>query len=722
MSELLRGYAVLSLCGWAAFPLVHRLLKALPDRGYALCRCFGWVLTAWLAWILAWATGRPLTTHLALGSIAFVGLSCWLPTIVGRSEDDGPLSLPRRKPGLVACIEALFLAGCLLFGALQARNPAVDPDSERFMDYAFLRASLRSPGLPIMDPWFAGREAAYYHFGYALVAFLVRAGGADPARFFTAAVALPYALLWIGCFGVGVALTGRLRGGAWAAFLVLGAGNLKWIGQGVGALRPGSFDWFAPSRAIEGTITEFPWFSLLWGDLHPYAIALPIVACGLAFVLAEGSEARSRGAIEPGGTRSARIAAGRAPGFALVAGAALAAHPWDFPFLLGAALAVTLAAGGPRKLARLSAVGIAGALSCVLYLPFLKGLVPGARGVGWVALRSAPGEWLAAYGPFVLLAALASPVLAFRGRPGLHEEGEARHGERLALVLAAFALLTALLGEVLYVRDLFEPTPLVRMNTIFKLHRFAWLLLGLASSPLVERLLAPGSPAAARLAGLRRGAGPAVVLVVLAGASVYPILGTAAWLRARESEARRQTDGAARAALLPGADAEALFRATSPGDAAAAFFIARTAGAHDILLEEAGEPYTWSSRISTFTGVPAVLGWGNHEAVWRQGWAEVQRRGADVAAIYEHPGSSEACDQLRAYGVKWMVVGDRERQRYGAAVAGVGRLANPVFAGDGTEVYLAGEVCAAAGRSAGGEFPAVRHERAGAAPRAAERP
>src|SRR3989454_945325 len=433
---------------------------------------------------------------------------------------------------------------------------------------------------------------------------------------------------------------------------------------------------------------------------------------------------RSRGgsAGARGGRGRARVGGGGAAGFALVAGGARGAPPGISPSLLGAPLGVARAAGGPGRLARLSAVGIAGALSCVLYLPFLKGLVPGARGVGWVALRSAPGEWLAAYGPFVLLAALASPVLAFRGRPGLHEEGEARHGERLALVLAAFALLTALLGEVLYVRDLFEPTPLVRMNTIFKLHRFAWLLLGLASSPLVERLLAPGSPAAARLAGLRRGAGPAVVLVVLAGASVYPILGTAAWLRARESEARRQKDGAARAALLPGADAEALFRAISPGDAAAAFFIARTAGAHDILLEEAGEPYTWSSRISTFTGVPAVLGWGNHEAVWRQGWAEVQRRGADVAAIYEHPGSREACDRLRAYGVKWMVVGDRERQRYGAAVAGVGRLANPVFAGDGTEVYLAGEVCAAAGRSAGGEFPAVRHERAGAAARAAERP
>jgi len=165
---------------------------------------------------------------------------------------------------------------------------------------------------------------------------------------------------------------------------------------------------------------------------------------------------------------------------------------------------------------------------------------------------------------------------------------------------------------------------------------------------------------------------------------------------ARKADVLRQNDGRARAALLPGADAEALFRALSPGDAAAAAFVARASGARDALLEETGDAYTWSSRISTFSGVPAVLGWGNHEAVWRQGWDEVLRRGVDVAAVYAHPGFGEACDRMRAYGVTWIVVGDRERRRYGPSVGEMARLAQPVFTSDGTDVFRASEICTAA--------------------------
>ena len=259
------------------------------------------------------------------------------------------------------------------------------------------------------------------------------------------------------------------------------------------------------------------------------------------------------------------------------------------------------------------------------------------------------------------------------------------------------------IGRVI-VRDLFESTPFSRMNTVFKLHRFAWLLLGVASSPPLERLLAAraargapaGTPEASRRDLLRRWAGRAALGVVLTGALVYPLFGTAAWLRARKADVLRQSDDPARAALLTGADAEALFRALSPGDAAAAAFIARASRARDALLEETGDAYTWSSRISTFSGVPAVLGWGNHEAVWRQGWDEVQRRGVDVAAIYAHPGSREACDRLRAYAVAWIVVGDRERRRYGPSVREMARLAPPAFTSDGTDVFRASEICAAA--------------------------
>jgi len=261
------------------------------------------------------------------------------------------------------------------------------------------------------------------------------------------------------------------------------------------------------------------------------------------------------------------------------------------------------------------------------------------------------------------------------------------------MALGACGLLTALFCELAYVRDLFAPTPLARMNTVFKLYSFAWLLLALASARWIESLLGP----ARRTLDFRRWAGRAVVALVLGAALVYPVCGTAAWLRGRAIESERH-EGAARAALLPGADAEALFRARFPGDAAAAAFVARSAAEGESLVEETGEPYTWSSRISTFSGVPSVLGWGNHEAIWRGGWDEIQRRTADIAFVYTHPGTEEGCDRLRRFGASWIVAGGLERQQYGPSVDDLAGLARPVFASAGTEVYSVDDVCARATR------------------------
>ena len=187
------------------------------DRGYSLCRCFGVILAATIGWLLAAAARRPLTTGIAgLAVLLAAMLSGAVAVAVRRTsgtrrpgDGEGLADFLRSGAKWIVCVEVLFLGGLLLFSWIQWHNPAVDPDSERFMDYALLRGCLRSPGLPIPDPWFAGRDVAYYHFGYAMVAFLVRAAGAEPAHFFITAIALQHALLWAGAFGVGLALTRR---------------------------------------------------------------------------------------------------------------------------------------------------------------------------------------------------------------------------------------------------------------------------------------------------------------------------------------------------------------------------------------------------------------------------------------------------------------------------------------------------------------------------------
>ncbi|HXH28022.1 MAG TPA: DUF2298 domain-containing protein, partial [Candidatus Polarisedimenticolia bacterium] len=287
MGATLGGYLVVSACGWAIAPLLSRLLDDLPDRGHGVSRIVGLVLATGVAFGAVGLLGRPLNRAMAIGSIGLVAVVSWLVrrilppgTAVGT---DPPGAVAPRVA--IAWEEGLFLLGVVLFAWIQSRNPSIDPDSERFMDYAFLRSYLRAPGLPAPDPWLSGTPMNYYSFTYAVAAFVVRGAGGGPAGMFTTVVALLSALIWVGAFGVGLAMTGRPRGGVIASFLVLGAGNLQWLAQWFhrGSLLP--FDWFAPARAITGGITEFPWFSLLWGDLHPYILGLALVIAALAIPL-----------------------------------------------------------------------------------------------------------------------------------------------------------------------------------------------------------------------------------------------------------------------------------------------------------------------------------------------------------------------------------------------------------------------------------------------------
>lgn len=699
MPEFLRAYLVTTLCGWSVFPLLRAVLGRLPDQGYAVSRSFGLVLSAWLAWMAAGAAGRPLSQPLALGSALALGGACWAIALWCRrrgglrSRETHPSAPdPGRAPWRpIVLVEILFVSGLLLFTWIGRHNPAVDPDSERFMDYAILRADLRSPGPPVTDPWLAGTDLAYYHFGYAVAAFLVRCGGGDPARAFTSAVALQHALVWIGAFGIGLALCRRARGGLAAAFLVLGAGNLEWMRQwahnGIGT----RLDWFASSRVIADAISEFPWFSMLWGDLHPYVLALPMVACALAFPLAEslpGSDAAGGGRNMPGG-------AVRPICFAVVCGALFATHPWDLPIVALAAPALILVGAGDRRPARAALWAAVPALSWLPFLPFLRGLTGAHRAIVPVQRGSDPVEWLMAFGPFVLLAGCGAIVLPGPGARVTGSDDPAdRVRARIALALAVLGALCAVVPEWVYLSDLFEATPMARMNTVFKLHRLAWLLLGIAAAWLLEPLWRCGGR---RGVAVRAGAG-----LTVAAALVYPVLGTSSWLQARRAEVRGLDDPGARAALGPGADAEALFRALYPGDAAAADFVARAAAPGDVVLEETGEPYTWSSRIGTFSGVPTVLGWGNHEAVWRQDWSPILKRSDDVAAIYRAEGPDEACPLLSSYGVRFVVVGERERRRYGPGAGRFASAAAPVFSREGTRVHDAGMICGSRPADGGG--------------------
>ncbi|MGH2442649.1 MAG: DUF2298 domain-containing protein, partial [Chloroflexota bacterium] len=117
-----------------------------------------------------------------------------------------------------------------------------------------------------------------------------------------------------------------------------------------------------------GDISEFPYFTYLFADLHPHLMAFPMTAAALAFAVQ----------LVRGGYSGIwrRILAGVSGG--LLLGAIAATNPWDYPtYLVVIALGALIGALGLRR--RLSwslvtaplfwIIGLA-AVSFVLYLPF----------------------------------------------------------------------------------------------------------------------------------------------------------------------------------------------------------------------------------------------------------------------------------------------------------------------------------------------------------------
>src|SRR5690606_30890689 len=73
-----------------------------------------------------------------------------------------------------------------------------------------------------------------------------------------------------------------------------------------------------------------------------------------------------------------------------------------------------------------------------------------------------------------------------------------------------------------------------------------------------------------------------------------------------------------------------------------------------------------ASRISTMTGVPTLLGWKEHEHLWRRGasWQGViDGRARTVDALYAGP-PHRLRERLREAGITYVVVGRVERRRY----------------------------------------------------------
>ena len=213
-------------------------------------------------------------------------------------------------------------------------------------------------------------------------------------------------------------------------------------------------------------------------------------------------------------------------------------------------------------------------------------------------------------------------------------------------MLIAIAALLLIGPELFYVVDVFNN----RMNTMFKLYYQAWVLLAVASSYALYYLVSRYSGAGARIRV------PGYVwagLVVLGGvASVYYPL----------AAGYSKTSGLAGEATLDGL---AYVAQESPAEFAAIQWLKKNHSQGDAIVEAIGDDYSSHGRVSASTGIPTILGWIGHEEQWRGSRKPFEGRPEAVESLYQSADPQEAREILDRYGVTYIIVGPRERAKYG---------------------------------------------------------
>jgi uncharacterized membrane protein len=108
------------------------------------------------------------------------------------------------------------------------------------------------------------------------------------------------------------------------------------------------------------------------------------------------------------------------------------------------------------------------------------------------------------------------------------------------------------------------------------------------------------------------------------------------------------------------------------------------------VVEAIGGDYTEAARVSTFSGLPTLMGWVGHELQWRGDRPELRVRPEVVDQIYRSNSQSELARLFKNYGIQYLFFGNLERDKYGADAQGrLDRMLPVAYSRGGTTIYAA---------------------------------
>lgn len=776
---LLVWYLVISLLGLIVYPLVRLVFKGLPDKGYPFARLTAILLLAYFTWLVASVGGQ-------FSRLTIIGVISGLVLVNGflaYHQREGLLLELRTRKRYFLKVELVMLALFALMLFIRWSNPDLwHPwrGGEKPMDLSYFTAVLKSTVFPPYDPWYAGGYINYYYFGFVIAAVPTKLLGIVPAVAYNFIIPTFFALTGLGAFSIGWNLISNRKlssdpvtleenriserrsfnAGIISLVFTLIIGNLgsvrmiwkgfqkiaapggviedgkwfehiTWFIKGLGEyakgvnLPIGIGEWYwTPSRALPGdTITEFPFFTFTYADLHAHMIALPITILMLGWAISILYNRWNRKDIKPVRFTLEVVATLLFGGLCL--GILRTTNTWDLPTYLGLIIVVITYTifkyGEPpqrfipqwpiwlRKAAYIALIIVFLVMvSSIFFLPFAKYYAQAYGSIDrWTGDHSPLGSYLVHWGlPLFLIVTwfiwetrewlAATPASSLnKVKPYLV------YLQVLTMLFAAILILITLLGikigwfvGLLAVWDLIllmRPgqndqkravlfmigTALVltlfvelfvlvgdvgRMNTVFKFYYQAWTLLSISAAAALLWLI----PAVKTI--WKEGIlsiWQVALGILLVGACLYPVTAATDKIRDRMSEFTPRTlDGLEFMKTSTYADMDRLMDLSQ--DYRAIQWIQQNVKGSPVIVEANTVEYKWGNRYTIYTGLPGVLGWNWHQ---RQQRGAIDHNGIadrliEIPEFYLTEDVEIARRFIEKYDVEYIILGQLELAYY----------------------------------------------------------
>ena len=684
----LTWWEMLFLLGLVFMPVTSRMFRGFDDNGWMFSKVLAVAVCGYVQWLLTCLKITPftgitcviLTVICCLGSLLY-GIKC---------KNRLPDSLPRKQAALVYQEELLYFLVFLFWTYLAGFHPAAH-GTEKYMDFGFMQAMMRSTTLPTQDMWYAGKPFNYYYGGQYLAVFLTKLTGTNVEvtynlmRTMVAAFAflLPFSL-------VRQMLKDKLRtgrewsfclGGILAGMAVSMSGNLHYIIYGIilRLLKIKTDYWFPSSTryigfdsAVTGdeTIHEFPSYSFVLGDLHAHVINvfLVLTVLGILYSWMKTNSGKS--------WRQREIGL-----LGLLLGMFLFSNTWDF-MIYYVVICGTLLFGNLKRYSSGSFISQALKWSVIQWVELLAAAFLASlpfhltfenvmvQGIGIVKIHTAFYQFCVLWAfpllvcvPFVI--GILKSIGTFPEKKFWSFFYSIKYPDLYGLVLVLCAIGLIFIPEFVYVRDIYEKTA-PRANTMFKLTYQAYIMFGIMMAYIlvfftVNRIKrCNGADSTVMCKGLLRCPRLQSLTGIIA---ILVLISTCGYL---ENAITHWFTGFPKRNAYQTLNATNYLETAISDDAAAIRWLNDNVEGQPIILEASGDSYQdYDNRVSAMTGLPTVLGWYVHEWLWRNDLEEENQRKEDVQTIYTSSNADQIKSLIEKYKISYLFIGSCEYEKYG---------------------------------------------------------